>query len=327
MKAAIILSLNSDSIEHQAGEINVMLKEIAPVLTRVELWLFFLESLPECIPEIGCPVAAVKLIEVENEFLPESYLKLLMDVTDQTPVDLMIFSSDGLGRELATRMACRLSGSSCLQVLECHPISGRFEVLKPVFGNNVKAKFVLRHLPFCLSMAKIPCIRAKQISLDLYDTQILSLQQTPCHWVTELVTIQGDSSKNGLADADQVLVVGQGIKSKENLERLQDVATAIGFEFGASRPVVMNAWTHTRRLVGISGQILSPKLCIVAGVSGTAVFSAGINASEFIVAINTDKTAPIFNIAHVGIIEDMLCVLIELEKVISAEKEKNVSKD
>jgi electron transfer flavoprotein alpha subunit len=327
MRAAIILSINSESIEHQAGEINVMLKDIAPGLTRVELWLFFQGSLPEFIPETGCPVSAVKLIEVEKEYPPESYLALLMEVTGQTPVDLMIFSSDGLGRELATRMACRLNGSSCLQVLECHPVSGRFEVLKPVFGNNVKAKFVLRQLPFCLSMANIPCIRAKQSPIDLYDTTVFSLQQAPCHWIKEMVTIQGDSSETGLANADRVLVVGQGIKSKENLKRIQNIATAIGVDVGASRPVVMNAWTHTARLVGISGRILSPKLCIVAGVSGTAVFCAGIKASEFIVAINTDKTAPIFNIAHVGIVADMLSVLSELEKVIGAEKEKNVSKD
>jgi electron transfer flavoprotein alpha subunit len=82
----------------------------------------------------------------------------------------------------------------------------------------------------------------------------------------------------------------------------------------------MNAWTDMNRLIGASGQIISPKLCIVAGVSGTAVFSVGIKNSEFIVAVNTDSNAPIFQMAHVGIVGDLQGVLSELAKVITAEK-------
>jgi len=82
----------------------------------------------------------------------------------------------------------------------------------------------------------------------------------------------------------------------------------------------MNAWTDMNRLIGTSGLIISPKLCIVAGVSGTGVFSVGIKSSEVIVAINTDSKAPIFQMADVGIVGDLLAILSELEKVITADK-------
>jgi len=84
----------------------------------------------------------------------------------------------------------------------------------------------------------------------------------------------------------------------------------------------MNAWADMDRLVGTSGLLLSPKLCITAGVSGSAVFTAGIKASEFIVSINTDRKAPIFQIAHVGIVGELQPILQELEKVILEEKDK-----
>jgi electron transfer flavoprotein alpha subunit len=135
----------------------------------------------------------------------------------------------------------------------------------------------------------------------------------------EVLTIP-DPSTTGLAEADLVLVVGQGANSKATVDVLQGIADSIGAELGVSRPVVMNAWTDINRLIGTSGLILSPKLCIAAGVSGTGVFSVGIKSSECIVAINTDSKAPIFQIADVGIVGDLLAVLSELAEVITAEK-------
>jgi len=86
--------------------------------------------------------------------------------------------------------------------------------------------------------------------------------------------------------------------------------------------VVMNAWIDMNRLIGASGLIISPKICLAVGVSGTGVFSAGIKNSGFIVAINIDGKAPIFQIADVGIVGDLKTVLLELEKVITARETK-----
>jgi electron transfer flavoprotein alpha subunit len=145
------------------------------------------------------------------------------------------------------------------------------------------------------------------------------VDQTHSNRVKEMLILP-DRADTGLTDADLVLVVGQGAKTKETLDLLQTIAGAIGAALGASRPVVMNAWTDMERLVGASGAVLSPKICIAAGVSGSAVFTAGIKASEFIVAINTDPNAPIFQIAHVGIIGELVPTLLELERLILAEK-------
>lgn len=324
MKAAIVLSMETASPEHQSieqktGEINARLETILPKLTCLELWLFYKTAPPKVFPEINGSLSAVRLIPLDHDHLPESYLHLLSQLFDQTPMDLMLFASDGLGKELATRLACRLNGSSCLQVRQFCLASGKIQVKKPVYGNNLTATFILEHPPYCLSMAKQPCSLAKMIPLEYQE--ILTLDPLQCHWGKERLTI-ADPPDTGLATADLVLVVGQGAKNKETVDLLQGIATAMGAKLGASRPVVMNAWTDMNRLIGTSGLILSPKLCIAAGVSGTAVFAVGIQASDLLVAINTDRSAPIFQMAHVGIVGELQPLLQELEKIIVAERAK-----
>ncbi len=324
MKAAIVLSFDITSLQQQVHEINVMLNNMGTRFSSVELWLFYHDQQPEFLPEISCPLSDIKLIKVEYAHSPESYLYSLVYLMGQYPMDLLMFSSDGLGEELATRLAYRLNGSSVLKVEDCSLTSARLEIIKPVYGNNLTARFVLESSPYCLSVAKQPCRPVNMIPCELLKMETITLDQTQPWWVKESLTIL-DQPKTGLADADLVLVVGQGANNKETVDVLQGIANTIGAEFGASRPVVMNAWADMNRLIGASGLIISPKLCIAAGVSGTGVFSVGIKSSEFIVAINIDSKARIFQIADVGIVGDLATVLLELEKVILVEKDKKDS--
>jgi electron transfer flavoprotein alpha subunit len=321
VKAALVLSVDSALIRQQAGEIKAMLNRMATPFTRLELWLFYQDIRPEIFPEIDCSLSGIKLIAVEHAHLPESYLQLLLQLMRQYPVDLFVFASDGLGAELATRLAYRLKGNSCLQVEDCNLASGKLEVIKPVYGNHLSARFILEYPPYCLSVAKQPCLPARMTRSELPKIDIITLNQPRHDGENEILTIP-DQSATGLIGADLVLVVGQGANSKESVDILQGIANSMGAELGASRPVVMNAWTDMNRLIGTSGLIISPKLCIAAGVSGTGVFSVGIKSSEFIVAINTDSKAAIFQIADVGIVGDLLAILSELVEVITAEKAK-----
>ena len=324
MKAALVLSAGSISIQQQAHEINAMLKRIATRLSSTELWLFYQDSKPELFPEIHGDLSAIKWIRIEAIHSPESYLQLLDRLMVQWPMDLLVFASDGLGEELATRMGFRLNGSSCLQVEECNLISDELEVIKPVYGNNLKARFILDAFPYCLSAAKQPSCPVKMIPYEFADRIELKLDQTQPAWIKETRTIC-DAPEKSLAGADLVLVVGQGVNNKETMDYLQGIAKTMGAELGASRPVVMNAWIDMNRLIGSSGLIISPKICIAAGVSGTGVFSAGIKNSEFIVAVNTDEKAPIFQSADAGIVGDLKAVLSELETVIRDDNKKKAS--
>ena len=89
---------------------------------------------------------------------------------------------------------------------------------------------------------------------------------------------------------------------KENMEILTELADRTGGMTGVSRPAAMNAWMPMNHLVGVSGAMASPQICITAGVSGAAAFYAGIEKSKFIAAINTDEHAPIMKNADVVIV-------------------------
>ena len=319
MKAALVLSADSAAIRRQAGEINAALNRISARFTCLELWLFYRDRPPEAFPAIDRPWSRIRLLAVGKAHLPEPYLQVLLHVMDRCPVDLLVFAGDGLGAELATRTACRVNGSSCLQVEDCDLASGKLEIRKPVYGNHLSARFILEHAPYCLSVAKQPCPPAKMTRTGLPEIETTASQQRHHDCAEEISTIP-DPLPTGLDNADLVLVVGQGASSRKTVDLLQGIADSIGAELGASRPVVMNAWTAMNRLIGTSGLILSPKFCIAAGVSGTGVFSVGIKSSECIVAINTDRRAPIFQIADVGIVGDVVEVLTELAEVIRTER-------
>ena len=324
MKTVVVLNTQNPLLQNQAGEINRILNDLTGAITSVELWLFYQERKPELIPKISPPPSHLKLISLNKQHSFESYLQILALLSHQNSIDLMVFTSDSLGAELATRISFRLKGSACLQVESCKKNLEKLEVLKPVYGNNLTGKFSLDHPPYCLSVAKFPAHSPEMTPVNDLNTELVTMDQMDCDWIEEFEIIP-DATVSGLIESDFVLVVGQGAKTKETVSELHQLANRLGAEFGASRPVVMNAWTDMNRIIGVSGLIISPRLSIIAGVSGSSVFKVGIENSDFIIAINTDRKAPIFQIADVGVISDMKVVLTELEKVILNDKKESNS--
>lgn len=319
MRAAIVLTSDTAALAQQAGEIDAVLKNLHAALSGAELWLLGADERPAPLPRMSCSFAAVKRFAVGSRPVPESYLAVLEPLCRDDPIDLLLFDGDGLGAELATRLAYRLNGSACLQVTTCSVTAGRPEVTKPAYGNHLTARMVLERAPYCLSVAKQPSRPVQLLPAPPGGAECIASEQPAPSWI-KTFDILPDPPRSGLRNADLVLVMGHGVKNQATADALQRIAASIGAALGASRPVVMNAWTDMERLIGASGLILAPKVCIVAGVSGTGVFQVGIRNSEFIAAINTDRQAPIFESADVGIVGDLLEVLSELEKVIQAAK-------
>ncbi|WP_140919070.1 electron transfer flavoprotein subunit alpha/FixB family protein [Limnobaculum xujianqingii] len=121
--------------------------------------------------------------------------------------------------------------------------------------------------------------------------------------------------------AERVLAIGQGAGNSQNVQRLNEIAQVLGAQLGVSRPVAMNAWSSMSTMLGMSGALVAPEVCITAGVSGAAAFSVGIRHSKFIVAINTDPDAAIFSQADVGIVDDMNTVL---EALVACVQQSNI---
>ena len=121
-----------------------------------------------------------------------------------------------------------------------------------------------------------------------------------------------------LGQAERIVAVGRGIRAQENIALAEKLATAMGAELAASRPICDNGWLPMERQIGSSGQTVAPKLYVALGISGAIQHLVGMKGSRTIVAINKDADAPIFEVADYGIVGD----LFEIVPALIAELEK-----
>jgi electron transfer flavoprotein alpha subunit len=119
-----------------------------------------------------------------------------------------------------------------------------------------------------------------------------------------------------LTNASVIVAAGRGLKQKENLALVSELAEVLGGAVGASRPVVDAEWMPREYQVGSSGQTVAPKLYIAIGISGAIQHLVGMQNSRCIVAINKDAEAPIFKVAHYGIVDDLFKVVPALTRLL-----------
>ncbi len=123
-----------------------------------------------------------------------------------------------------------------------------------------------------------------------------------------------------LTSADIIVSVGRGIKEKDNIPIVEELAKALGAELAASRPICDNGWLPMERQVGSSGQTVSPKMYLAVGISGAIQHLVGMKGAKTIVAINKDANAPIFEVADYGIVGDLFEVVPALVEEVKKAK-------
>ena len=126
------------------------------------------------------------------------------------------------------------------------------------------------------------------------------------------------SRDRDLSQAEIIVSVGRGIGDEANIEQAQQLASAIGGELGASRPVCDDGWLPIERQIGSSGQTVAPKLYLALGISGASQHLMGMKGSHTIVAVNKDPKAPIFKVADYGIVGDVMEVVPALIEALQA---------
>jgi electron transfer flavoprotein alpha subunit len=265
------------------------------------------------------PTLSIRMIRIE-EFEADTALAFLEELESPAPADLYLFSGDYGGSELAVRFACRLGGSS-LAAVEGLELNGKeISCSKSVYNGFMRGTFRLREKPFCLSVARgIDASNFKQPSgvKSLSETDLTGRQ-----WPDYILErrIEKPESVNKLEAANFIVAGGRGIKSKDNLLKLQHNAAKLGAELGVSRPVAMNGWVPLNKLIGASGILASPKLCIAAAVSGSPAFYIGIEKSKRIIAINTDPGAPMIEGADLAVIDNYEPVIEQLVRLVEKDK-------
>ncbi|MGO9318871.1 MAG: electron transfer flavoprotein subunit alpha/FixB family protein [Terracidiphilus sp.] len=132
---------------------------------------------------------------------------------------------------------------------------------------------------------------------------------------------RGAAQTVDLGAAQRIVGVGRGIKDAANLPLVKELATALGAELGASRPICDNGWLPMERQIGSSGQTIAPKLYVALGISGAIQHLVGIKGSQCVVAVNKDPGAPIFEAADYGIVGDLMEVVPALTEAVKAARQ------
>ncbi|MCX6898978.1 MAG: electron transfer flavoprotein subunit alpha/FixB family protein [Verrucomicrobia bacterium] len=132
--------------------------------------------------------------------------------------------------------------------------------------------------------------------------------------------LESEAGDVDITQKDFLVAVGRGIQTKDNLDLAEDLAATLGGAVCGSRPVIDQGWLGLSRQVGKSGMLVKPKLYVMLGISGAPEHVEGMKGSQCIIAVNTDAAAPIFNVAHYGVVGDALEVAPALTEKIKARK-------
>ena len=243
-----------------------------------------------------------------------TYANVFSDFIENVRPSSILVGATSEGRSLAPRVAARFRTglTADCTVLEMKDNSDLVQI-RPAFGGNIMAQIVTpRHRPqFCTVRYKVfsqaernrfpgGSIEQMEVKERFFDSSVQVLSN-------EEKTRQAD-----ISDAEIIVAVGRGVKSRADVELVKVFADRIGAQMAGTRPLIENGWFDARQQIGLSGRTVKPKLIVTIGISGAVQFAAGMKGADCIIAINKDKKAPIFDIANYGLVGDWYEILPEL---------------
>jgi len=255
-----------------------------------------------------------KLLHLDNQV----YTQVITTVTEKVGATFLILSHNNTGKAIAPRLSVRLKAGLVSGAIGLPLSTDPMIIRKKVFSGKA----------FSLVEIKTPVkiLTLAQNSFELFardhspDIKSFSPVYDPGTIKTTVINVEKQTGKVILTDAEIVISGGRGMKSPDNWTPLEELAEILGAGLACSRPVSDEGWRSHKEHTGQTGKIIAPNLYMAFGVSGAIQHLAGVSSSKYIVAINTDKDAPIFEAADYGVIGDALKVLPELVKEVKVAK-------
>ena len=224
-----------------------------------------------------------------------------------------------IGRQLAPRVAARFGTglTADCTVLDMEE-DGSLVQIRPAFGGNIMAQIACPARRPQMATVRYKIMQALPAADREGDMPVVRMT-LPSLAMASGVTVRAVSPKErvrSIEQAERIVAIGRGVSSPKDREAAEAFARAIGAELACTRPLVEQGQMEARRQIGLSGRTVRPKLIVTLGISGAVQFAAGMQSAECIIAVNRDPDAPIFQIAHYGVVGDVSEVLpLLLEKI------------
>jgi len=249
-----------------------------------------------------------------------SYAAAISTLAVKEGANVIVLANSNTGKALAPRLAVRLKAGIASGVSRLPLSLDPFVVYKRAFSGNAFANLVIKSEIKILTLAQnsFELIESEN-SASIENVQIDLDGNLPSTIVRE---VQKQTGKILLTDAEIVVSGGRGMKSPDNWGPLVELANLLGAATACSRPVSDEGWRSHDEHTGQTGKIIAPNLYFAIGISGATQHIAGVSSSKYIVAINTDKDAPIFEAAQYGIVGDALKVIPKLVEAVKEIKSR-----
>ena len=250
---------------------------------------------------------ATKIFAVQQpklgKYSSTAYAKVIAEIAKKEQADIVLLPATAMGKDSAPRVAVKLDAGLASDCIALKVDGGNIIATRPVYGgkalteikiNSAVKVFTLRPNVFPAGTSTGSAAKVEVVDIPLAESDFASLA----------IEMMQASGKLDVTEADIIVSGGRGMKSPENFKMLEDLAGVLGGAVGASRAVVDAGWRPHSEQVGQTGKTVSPSFYIAVAISGSIQHLAGMSSSKYIVAINKDKDAPIFQVADYGIVAD-----------------------
>ena len=250
--------------------------------------------------------------ELLESYSTDAYTKVITHAVLRYKPDIFIFGATHIGRDLAPRVAARLNTGLTADCtgLEVDPETGLLRQTRPAFGGNIMATIICAEHKPQMSTVRPGVMQKARCDGGKAEVIKLNVPLSPAEIRTKIVeVVKSKKAQVNLSEAEIIVSGGRGLGSPEGFHLIREFAEALGATVGASRAAVDAGWIDNSHQVGQTGTTVKPRIYFACGISGSIQHLAGMQDSDIIIGINKNPNAPIFNVAHYGIVGDLYEVL------------------
>lgn len=338
-----VVAINKDDwrgitvyVEHSNGKIHPVTyeligkaKELAGKINHPVYCVFVGNDIKDkCEPLLTYGIDEVFVYDDEelDKFRIEPYAAAVENYISNIKPTIMLFGGTTIGRSLAPRLAARFrtgltADCTILDIQE----NTDLDQIRPAFGGNIMAHInTPNHRPqFATVRYKIFSVPEK-VEKPSGKITICEIEKDKLKSNIKVLETKVKNKVVGIEDAEVVVVVSRAFKKAEDIKMAKKLADLLGGQLAGTRPTIESGWIDARKQIGLSGRTVKPKLIITCGVSGAVQFVAGMKGSDYIISINQDENAPIFDVAHLALIGDIYEIIpMLIEKIENIRKENN----
>lgn len=279
------------------------------------------KPLAQTLVEYGAEKVYVADYKNLEKYLTEQYAQAANRIISDTQPNIVLFPATSIGRDIAPRLSARLHTGLTADCTKLEAdADGNLFMTRPAFGGNLFATIICPDHKPQMSTVR-PGVMQKNKPDKSRTGEIVNVKVSfdTAKFAVKLVEEKVEKAQGtDIAEAKALVSIGRG--AKNNLKQAKQLADVLGAEVSCSRAVVDEGILPQSSQVGQTGKTVRPQLYLAAGISGAVQHLAGMSDSELIVAINKDKNATIFNVAHLGIVGDANEILPLLTKEVKKLK-------